>query len=242
MTTSASRSRLSPLSVISSGSPGPAPTNDTHGAVSWLALRSAPRAERIAPGARARPGSSSHGTSSRIRMPARGSAPPRPPTKTWTPSTILPSTFTLQPWSPTSAVWWLPQLGRTARPAHGDRARARRARASNSRASASARVLVSISARLQKSVPGARGDAALHLGRVVGQLAQQRLLERARRAARRARAGCSTFCSGVVRSSPVPYASASARQLDELVAGHAADRRLEADVVQPRLRWRNTPT
>src|SRR5262249_40708195 len=50
-------------------------------------------------------GSSSHGTSSMMRVPARGSAPPRPPTKTWTPSTIFPSTLTLHPWRPMSAVW-----------------------------------------------------------------------------------------------------------------------------------------
>src|SRR5207248_6723223 len=49
-------------------------------------------------------GSSSHGRSSRMRTPERGSAPPRPPTKTCTPSTILPFTFTLQPCSPISAV------------------------------------------------------------------------------------------------------------------------------------------
>src|SRR5438094_242296 len=50
-------------------------------------------------------GSWSHGRSSRMRKPARASAPPRPPTKTCTPSTILPLTFTLQPCSPMSAVW-----------------------------------------------------------------------------------------------------------------------------------------
>src|SRR5215470_240297 len=49
-------------------------------------------------------GSSSHGTSSMMRVPARGSAPPRPPTKTCTPSTIFPCTLTLHPWSPISAV------------------------------------------------------------------------------------------------------------------------------------------
>src|SRR5262249_43786148 len=49
-------------------------------------------------------GGSSHGTSSRFFWPARGFCPPRPPTKTCTPSTILPSTFTLHPCRPTSAV------------------------------------------------------------------------------------------------------------------------------------------
>src|SRR4029077_9126497 len=49
-------------------------------------------------------GSSEHGTSSRIFSAALGSRPPRPPTNTWTPSTILPSTLTLHPCRPTSAV------------------------------------------------------------------------------------------------------------------------------------------
>src|SRR5207244_3453971 len=97
-------------------------------------------------------GSSSQGTSSMIRMAARGSFPPRPPTKTWTPSTILPSTLTLHPWSPMSAVWWFPHeagqpdqrtlIGRVLPMSF-----------SNCFARAMARVLVSMRARLQKSVP-----------------------------------------------------------------------------------------
>src|SRR5215467_8824290 len=97
-------------------------------------------------------GSSSHGTSSMMRVPARGSAPPRPPTKTCTPSTIFPCTLTLHPWSPISAVWWFPQeagqpdqrtvMGRVLPTCF-----------SKSLARAMARVFVSMRARLQKSVP-----------------------------------------------------------------------------------------
>src|SRR4030095_9961919 len=52
-------------------------------------------------------GSSSHGTSSMMRVPALGSWPPRPPTKMWTPSTTLPSTLTLHTWRHLFAVWRL---------------------------------------------------------------------------------------------------------------------------------------
>src|SRR5438093_10467416 len=88
-------------------------------------------------------GRSSHGTSSRIFWPARGSCPPRPPTNTWTPSTILPSTFTLHPCRPTSAVWWLPQDA--GQPDHLTvSGRVVSSCRSKSRASANARVFVSM--------------------------------------------------------------------------------------------------
>src|SRR5207247_4420706 len=70
-----------------------------HGAGSFRSARGKNRTSRSST-----VGSSSHGMSSRIRTPGRGSAPPRPPTKTCTPSTTLPLIFTLQPCSPMSAV------------------------------------------------------------------------------------------------------------------------------------------
>ena len=234
-TTSASRSRREPLQGDELGiaRPGaderrPRPRITTS-LLSPLAAREetdqaapAPRAARRT----ARPPGSAGRREDRV--------PPRPPTKTCTPSTILPSTFTLQPCRPTSAVWWLPHeagqpdqrtvIGRVAP-----------SRCSNSRASAIARVLVSMRARLQKSVPVHDDEAALDLGGVVGQRAQQRLLRSGRPGACRGRAESGRSATGVRRSSPAPVRLGQARQLQELVAGDPADRRLEPDVAQARL-------
>ena len=132
------------------------------------------------------------------------------------------SPSTLQPCRPTSAVWWLPQeagqpdqrtlIGRVAVDAS---ARARgRARC--------ARVLVSISARLQKSVPvhetsprctseGLYGSSAQRLR---GQIAQPRV----------GTCGTSTFCDGVSRSSPARSArrAAPARRAGRRDPAHRA--------------------
>ena len=167
-------------------------------------------------------------------MPARGSAPPRPPTETWTPSTILPFTLTLQPWSPTSAVWWLPQAGGTAGPADGERARCRPPSA---------------------KLAGERHRARLRVDQ--RQVAEVRAGAR-RRARARPRAGCraASLSSGscvqvaeprvgdvrnehVLRRREAQLAAAvrlgQPRQLEELIAGDPSHRRLEPHVVQPRL-------
>ncbi len=171
--------------------------------------------------------------SSRMRTPARGSVPPRPPTETWTPSTILPLTLTLQPCSPMSAVWWLPHEA-----GHPDQrtlmGRVAPIRCSSSRASAMARVLVSMRARLQKSVPVQETTPRITSDGLYGSSRSNGSWVRSPTRAS-GTWGMITFWSGVTRSSPLPVRLRQPCQLEQLIGRHPAHRGLEAHVVQARL-------